>query len=83
MAFALIGFVLVAVAGMRLVRGSVYQTLTFLWTHRRHCSWIELHRRSAPMFVDGEMLRTLLLLAGMATYVAGALGLTILTRPEA
>jgi hypothetical protein len=31
------------------------------------------------MFVDGEMLRTLFLLAGMATYVGAALGLTILT----
>jgi hypothetical protein len=35
------------------------------------------------MFVDGEMLRTLVLLAGMATYVAAALGFAVLKLSEA
>jgi hypothetical protein len=35
------------------------------------------------MFLDGEMLRALFLLAGMATYMGAAIGLVALTGTEA
>jgi hypothetical protein len=34
------------------------------------------------MLLDGEMLRTLFLLAGMATYMGAGIGLALLTLPE-
>jgi hypothetical protein len=35
------------------------------------------------MFLDGEMLRALFLLAGMATYMGAGIGLALLTVPDA
>jgi hypothetical protein len=54
-----------------------------LWTLGLGSTWIAPRARRVAMFLDGEMLRALFLLAGMATYMGAALGLVALTAQDA